>query len=880
MQQLPPFQTNFTAGELTPWLNGRFDTEKYANGATTLLNGHVRVHGGFSRRSGTSLLRHSLQNNSSVHGLFSFDVPGQLGFDIHYYKSNDGSWKIDVSQGEYVVATLQSVPPLGQHNHSFQRGDILYIMSWSYTTGDHEPLIVFRSNAGWDWLYLCAAVKNGPYEEQQGDDWDVSMTLGSISSEARATSDANVFSTCIVGNYFEYFSSGQRVLGVITNKISDYEVLFTPLDSLCTTLSTEVHAAGEYTGWNNTTNTPTYAAITSGTTTVAFSRTAVVTRDIIQTYLRFMEAGGTFWWMNVTGTGNIIQNGSYGILATGTIIVPTVSLNNITVTDRKITATLTSSELVFAPGHAEATVNGRTRPGRWVRLGFTDCVINAVITSVTQVGGNIWNSQATVRLSQLPPKDQGTVVYENNGTTYNWRLGCFHGTSGTGTPNVPYAHHCRNNQSWPCYGVFHESRLWVTGAGQFPQLVAGSRSEDYYSFATADDEGKVLDDSAIVTYLPVPGRIMWLSSNKQLLYATDSCEGSIFSGDWRQSLSPTNFNSKILSRNGSSPVAPAEVGNVTVYALIGGQRVRQIQYDDRSDTFVSRDISLFSEHIFRVNRRAVSQLVVQRFPFQILWVLFSDGTIASMTYEPDHEVYAWSRHQLGGNTPNVFRLSTSYYWPNYGGPLAQSARAPVQSLVLLVVRGSKTTTEVFEPLFEPSSATDHGAMRFLDCARFRVFFPTTGVTQIVDTAYSMLQATVIIDSKKVFAIQFDAFGVAHLPETCRDSVYYGMPYQTIGTTLPPSVHPYNIRGSQVRRIDHVTARVADTINMQYGSDPNDLQTYVTRRQDDPVDSLTPIRSLDIKVPLNMGHSLTPTLTFGQNGPYPLTVLCLFPDLIA
>src|SRR3990172_2082378 len=48
-----PFQTNFTAGELTEQLLARVDWQKYANGAACLKNFLVRAHGGAGRRAGT-----------------------------------------------------------------------------------------------------------------------------------------------------------------------------------------------------------------------------------------------------------------------------------------------------------------------------------------------------------------------------------------------------------------------------------------------------------------------------------------------------------------------------------------------------------------------------------------------------------------------------------------------------------------------------------------------------------------------------------------------------------------------------------------------------------------------------------------------------------
>ena len=53
MADSSPIQTNFTAGELTPRLNGRVDIEQYYNAASLIKNFHVIPTGGIVKRSGT-----------------------------------------------------------------------------------------------------------------------------------------------------------------------------------------------------------------------------------------------------------------------------------------------------------------------------------------------------------------------------------------------------------------------------------------------------------------------------------------------------------------------------------------------------------------------------------------------------------------------------------------------------------------------------------------------------------------------------------------------------------------------------------------------------------------------------------------------------------
>jgi len=53
MARVHPFQSNFTAGELSPKLFGQIDFKKYANGLETLENMTVFPQGGATRRYGT-----------------------------------------------------------------------------------------------------------------------------------------------------------------------------------------------------------------------------------------------------------------------------------------------------------------------------------------------------------------------------------------------------------------------------------------------------------------------------------------------------------------------------------------------------------------------------------------------------------------------------------------------------------------------------------------------------------------------------------------------------------------------------------------------------------------------------------------------------------
>ena len=75
MARVHPFQTNFTAGELTPKLAGQVDFKKYNNGVETMENLTVFPQGGCQRRSGSKFVCEVKDSTSNVRLIpFEFNI--------------------------------------------------------------------------------------------------------------------------------------------------------------------------------------------------------------------------------------------------------------------------------------------------------------------------------------------------------------------------------------------------------------------------------------------------------------------------------------------------------------------------------------------------------------------------------------------------------------------------------------------------------------------------------------------------------------------------------------------------------------------------------------------------------------------------------------
>jgi len=70
--------------------------------------------------------------------------------------------------------------------------------------------------------------------------------------------------------------------------------------------------------------------------------------------------------------------------------------------------------------------------------------------------------------------------------------------------------------------------------------------------------------------------------------------------------------------------------------------VRKLTFSDELRTYRSEDITIFSDQLFR--NKVITSWGFQDGTLPLLWVVFDDGTGASLTYDREHEMRAWTRH--------------------------------------------------------------------------------------------------------------------------------------------------------------------------------------------------------------------------------------------
>lgn len=104
MLKVNSVQTNFTSGELSPWLLGRSDIERYQNGAEVLENFYTRHQGGIVRRLGTKNVRRAA--DQTVDGVVRLQ---EFAF------SRDDAVLVEISAGLFRFFRRRRGPDLQRH---------------------------------------------------------------------------------------------------------------------------------------------------------------------------------------------------------------------------------------------------------------------------------------------------------------------------------------------------------------------------------------------------------------------------------------------------------------------------------------------------------------------------------------------------------------------------------------------------------------------------------------------------------------------------------------------------------------------------------------------------------------------------------------------
>lgn len=251
--------------------------------------------------------------------------------------------------------------------------------------------------------------------------------------------------------------------------------------------------------------------------------------------------------------------------------------------------------------------------------------VEAEVTDLTASAEySLWDNVSTIP-EGVPP----------SGESLMWSFAAFRGVYG-----------------FPSLVDVFQQRLVLAATQAQPQTVWLSKTDDLNNF----EVGKQ-DDSALALTLSTTtqNRICWLMAQSSRLLAGTADAEWVLSGGQGGVMTHENVRADNHGYVGSSDVPALMATDKIIYIERGGGRAYQFGYDYETDGYVSRDVTVFADHVLSQGGGVTSGDFMRK-PHPRAVMTLADGTMALMTYNSMHQVHAWHRHRTEGRMSNAIVL--------------------------------------------------------------------------------------------------------------------------------------------------------------------------------------------------------------------------------
>ena len=823
---------NFSAGELSPEMLGRVDLAKYANGAETMVNWLPLIEGGMMSRPGTRFVSESHYGDRKawlIPFIFSTLQSYMLEFGhayIRFYK--DGGQIVDGAGNPIEVLSPYTESDLPRIKYQ-QRADVLYLNHPGYARRK------LSRTSHTSWTLTEVEDSDGPFLDESTDsDWIITATGGELVTNGVFTTDTTGWADKSVGAGTFTASAGA---GLLTHAggadIGAAEASFPTAIGLVYTVTFTVGVgsvdakAGTSSGASDLVASATYAAGSRSFTFTATSTTAYI------------------YFANVTaGTGHTIDN---------------VSCNKPLHTGAQVT--LTANRDTWLPGHTGALWKISDKAGSpaedaWkasealpTSLGLRR-VYNGHVYEMTSVGTT--GTRPPVHLRGTASDGGNDWVYINDGWGYVEILAYSSARSVTAIVRQHLPKNAASGTSYWAEGAFSgvqgypraiafiQQRTALAGASGQPARIDMSETGGFESFRAgtlADNAISLEVDSGLVN------AILWMEKAGVWFVATNGAVYTLQTSN-ETPIAPDNLpNADEINAYGSADIQPLKIGGKLLYVQRGGKRVRELDYKADNSNDVRSDRTVLARHVTNDNATIV-QWCYQQDPNQTVWAVRSDGVMLALTYFPEQDVIAWSRHVTDGAFESVATI-----------PTATSDQTWV--VVKRTINGqTKRYIEYFDATVNTDCALTYRGepVSTIEAASFAHLMGKE--VQVIASGGKLTPVTVTTDDL--------TFTRAHA------FVEIGLKFDSDCLTVRPEIRTSEGSTQGIKAANPVTTvRVISTPTIRI----ND-QNYPTRGNRDYMDTGPPYITGDIQIN-TLGYTTTKQLRIQRVEPFPAKVIGLF-----
>ncbi|MGX1353367.1 hypothetical protein AB7M49_006988 [Bradyrhizobium elkanii] len=424
--------------------------------------------------------------------------------------------------------------------------------------------------------------------------------------------------------------------------------------------------------------------------------------------------------------------------------------------------------------------------------------------------------------------------------------------------------------NFPRCGTFVEQRLAVASTNNDPQAIWMSQSGNYENFGVSQP-AKANDAVTFRIKAKQVNEVRALLALKGMMVLTSGAEWIVSGGSNSDAITPSAIKIDNQGYRGCAMVQPIVVGNTVLFAQRSGGVVRDFSFEFAQDSFVGRDLTILARHLFE-NKRIKAWAYAQA-PYSIVWVILDDGSLVSLTYLREHEVWAWTRHASGPNDDAIFEDVIVIGEGNEDVPYF---------IVKRTIAGS--SRRYIERLHTRVFASVEDAF-FVDCGLSYVGAPKAtfaGLDHLNGQAVVALADGNVIRNLTVGAVT-GGIGVK-LPNTA-SKVHIGLPIEatleTLGLDLGAVQGLGTVQGRQ-KSVSEVALRVQDTRGIFLGPydgerDSKYLVEY-KQRATEAWNEAIQLYTGDIRMTPQWDWNTGGSMVVKQFDPLPMTILAIMPDV--
>lgn len=608
-------QSNFSAGEVSPLVQGRAEVPRYKHGLATCLNYIPALQGPLFRRPGNKYLN-AVKDSTHPPSLIPFQFSATQAYMLEF---GDGYIRFYANNGQIVTTgTTYKKTAIDTSNPGIQ--PFIYI-----TTDKNYPTVAN------DFFYATSTVVAGTALELQSP-----YAIADVPNIKWAQNADTLYLTHPSYPVYKLQRTGNQLWRI--QPVNFYDGPYLPINSYAVTgdysnatikvtdVSTapyiKVEMANSYTVDSCVTDPNGTGQVECRTTAVhgfltgqkVFIKGVTGTTEVNNadgvTGLNLTHAA--YWTIQVVDTTHFLLIGS--VFANAFVGNGTVQLAIFGLSCQSVLSGTQDPD----QNRNFAVIKGSVRyPGRYI--------------TPKNRSGNLFGNGATGFMIMEAGATLPAVATDDA-----WQFGVF--SYGNGFPSC-------------C--CFHQDRLAFAGVTNFPQEVDLSETSKYESFGPSAPATLTVSDRSALSFNLASNDanvLRWLKSTTQgLLSGSYVAEWNISPNASSEALTPTNFNAVQTSFFGTANADAIQLGNATLYIQRSSRKVREMNYFFQVGTFRSTDMTELSEHI---TLPSITKLALQKETQGLLWAIRSDGVLVSMTYDrSDVSITAgWARHILGGKS--------------------------------------------------------------------------------------------------------------------------------------------------------------------------------------------------------------------------------------